>query len=240
MAIKVITFDLDNTLWDVEPTLIAAERTQFAWLEQHCPRLTERFSKLEIREHRMIFWKSHPELAHQISELRIQSTRELLLQAGYAEDEASHSALLAFEEFLKVRHQVQPYEEALEVLESLAETYTLGALTNGNADIFKVDIGACFDFAYTAEQVNASKPLPDMFHAALARTEAEPREIVHVGDNPDHDVGGAHAAGVFAIWFNASGETWPSGKPPHGEISNLRELPGAIRAIQQQFHDTVG
>jgi 2-haloalkanoic acid dehalogenase type II len=232
MAIKVVTFDLDNTLWDVEPTLIAAERTQFAWLAQHYSQLTERFSKLEIREHRMAFWKSHPELAHQISELRVQSTRELLLKAGYGEEEASSGAIAAFEEFLQVRHQVEPYEEALEVLEALAELYTLGALTNGNADIFKVDIGACFDFAYTAEQVNASKPMPDMFHAALARTEVAPTELVHVGDNPDHDVGGAHAAGVFAVWLNASGEPWPSGRPPHIEINNLRELPAALQEIE--------
>ncbi len=232
MAIKVVTFDLDNTLWDVEPTLIKAEKAQFKWLKEHRPLLVERFSSLEIREHRMRFWHEHTELAHQISKLRIESTRALLLDSGYGETEAREGAQQAFDVFLSTRHQVEPYEEALEVLEDLAKRYTLGALTNGNADIFKVDIGACFDFAYTAEQVDASKPMPDMFHAALDRTSVAPRQLVHVGDNPEHDIGGAHAAGVLSIWLNAARDAWQSGQAPHAEISNLRELPAAIEALQ--------
>ena len=35
MTIEVITFDLDNTLWDVEPALIKAEDAQREWLLEH-------------------------------------------------------------------------------------------------------------------------------------------------------------------------------------------------------------
>ena len=35
MAISVITFDLDNTLWDVEPALLRAEQAQRDWLERY-------------------------------------------------------------------------------------------------------------------------------------------------------------------------------------------------------------
>ncbi len=212
MGIKVVTFDLDNTLWDVEPALIRAERAQAAWLNENRPLLSETYSKLEIREHRMAFWKQHPELNHQISELRIRSTQQLLLMAGYNEEQSSSGAQAAFEKFLEQRHQVEPYEEALEILQELANSYTLGALTNGNADIFKVDIGACFDFAYTAEQVNASKPMPDMFHAALARTGVSANELIHVGDNPEHDIAGAHAAGVWSVWMNPDAAGWDQGR----------------------------
>ena len=233
LGIKVITFDLDNTLWDVEPALVKAEQAQFRWLQEHYPRLTQRFSKREIRVHRMKFWKANPELAHQISELRIQSTRELLLISGYSETEAGAAAEQAFATFLSVRHQVEPFQEVVEVLEQLAGNYTLGALTNGNADVFKLEIGDCFDFAYTAEQLNASKPLPDMFHAALERTGVREQELLHVGDNPQHDVGGAHAAGVYSVWLNPGGGAWTAGEPAHAEIRNLRQLPGAIIKIEE-------
>ena len=35
--IEVITFDLDDTLWDVRPALIKAEAAQNFWLDTHYP-----------------------------------------------------------------------------------------------------------------------------------------------------------------------------------------------------------
>ena len=43
MPISVITFDLDNTLWDVEPALIKAEQAQQDWLLQHRPGAVEAY-----------------------------------------------------------------------------------------------------------------------------------------------------------------------------------------------------
>ncbi len=231
VAIKVITFDLDNTLWDVKPTLIKAEKAQNQWLEQYRPLLTENFSTEDIRNHRLAFWKQNKHLAHQISELRTQSILYLLLQCGYSNAEASSGATEAFAAFLEVRQQVEPYPEAMEVLAQLAKSYRLGALTNGNADIFKIDLGRHFEFAYTAEQVNASKPQPGMFHAAMQRTGVSATSVIHVGDDPEHDIGGAQQAGVFSVWMNTSGSPWSHGVPAHAEIANLKELPAAIDAI---------
>jgi putative hydrolase of the HAD superfamily len=130
-----------------------------------------------------------------------------------------------------VRQQVQLYDQALHVLAELADHYTLGALTNGNADVYRTDAGEYFDFAFLAEEVGASKPAPDMFHAALARTDAAPETVVHVGDHPSHDVAGAQAVGMRAIWVNAAGTAWTGEREPDAVIRGLIELPAAIRAI---------
>ena len=61
--------------------------------------------------------ESHPELAHQISKIRVQALYEVQLHCGYSEELARAGAEAAFEAFLAVRHQVEPYERALEVLE---------------------------------------------------------------------------------------------------------------------------
>ena len=42
--IEVITFDLDDTLWDVRPALIKAEAAQNLWLETHYPKALGRLS----------------------------------------------------------------------------------------------------------------------------------------------------------------------------------------------------
>lgn len=231
--IKVITFDLDNTLWDVDTTLVRAEQMLYQWLVDNRPELTRRFSPEQLRDYRFEFHQQHPELTHQISELRRQLLYQLQLQCGYNETMARSGADQAFEVFLQIRHQVEPYEQALEVLELLACNYTLGALTNGNADVFKTDIGDHFDFAFSAEQLNAGKPLPDLFHACMEKTGAASHEVVHVGDNPEHDVKGAQLVGMHTVWMNSGGWRWPSHRRPADEqITDLTALPQAIGRIE--------
>ena len=74
-TIRVITFDLDNTLWDVEPVLHRAEDEQNRWLQEHRPRVFEHFDAASMREFRFDAHRRHPELAHQISKIRIQALR---------------------------------------------------------------------------------------------------------------------------------------------------------------------
>ena len=233
-AIKVVTFDLDNTLWDGEPVLLRAEKAQNDWLDKHRPRVTREFDAVALRDQRIRTFKSHPELAHHISDLRRQALYEIQVHCGYSEELARSGAEAAFDAFLAVRHQVEPYERALDVLEELAERYTIGALTNGNADIFKVDIGEHFDFAFSAEQLGASKPLPDMFHASMRETGAASHEIVHVGDNPEHDVQGARRVGIHMVWMNIAAAEWPGGEPADEEVTKLEELPAAIDRISER------
>ena len=233
MAIEVITFDLDNTLWDVEPALLRAEDAQRDWLLEHRPGAIEDYDHDALWRFKQSVWKRHPELLHHVSQMRIVMLFELQLAAGYGENEARAGAEQAFAAFLEERHRVTLYEEALEVLEQLAGRYTLGALTNGNADIYKTDAAEYFDFAFLAEEVGASKPAPDMFHAALERSGPPAECIVHVGDNPEHDIRGAREVGMYTVWMNARGQEWPGGPAPDREIDNLRQLPQAIDSISR-------
>ena len=231
MTISVITFDLDNTLWDVEPTLIRAEQVQQAWLLKHRPGTAEAYDHQALWEFKKSVWKRHPHLLHHVSQMRIQMLYELQVAAGYPENEARNGAQQAFSVFLQERHKVVLYEEALDVLQRLARRYTLGALTNGNADIYKTDAGEYFDFAFLAEDIGASKPLPDMFHAALNQAGVAAENIIHVGDNPEHDIQGARDVGMRTVWMNSQKVTWPGGDRADREIDNLLALPEAIASI---------
>lgn len=231
MDIKVITFDLDNTLWDVEPALLRAEQAQQDWLREHRPGAVEAYDHAALWEFKKSVWKRHPQLLHHVSQMRIQMLYELQLAAAYDEELARSGAEQAFAVFLDERHKVQLYEEALEVLEELAVRYTLGALTNGNADIYKTDAGDYFDFAFLAEDVGAAKPHQDMFHAALQQAQVSAHNIVHVGDNPEHDISGARGVGMHTVWMNSQGTEWPDMPRADREIDNLRQLPQAIASI---------
>jgi putative hydrolase of the HAD superfamily len=231
VAIKLITFDLDNTLWDVEPALLRAERAQQEWLLKNRPGAVEQYDHNALLEFKKSVWKRHPSLQHHVSKFRIQVLYELQSAAGYSESEARTGAEQAFAVFLEQRQRVRLYAEALEVLEALAACYTLGALTNGNADVYKTDAGDYFDFAFLAEEIGASKPHPDMFQAALQRSGVAAREVVHVGDDPEHDIAGASAVGMHTVWINPRGLPWPAGPRPSRQINSLRQLPRAIAEI---------
>ena len=231
VAISVITFDLDNTLWDVEPVLLRAEDAQQQWLLQHRPGAVEAFNHESLFEFKKSVWKRHPHLMHHVSQMRIQTLYELQRAAGYGEEDARSGAQQAFAVFLQERHKVVLYEEALAVLELLAQRYTLGALTNGNADIYKTDAAEYFDFAFLAEDIGASKPHPDMFRAALQQSGVSAADIIHVGDDPEHDIRGARDMGMHTVWMNTRCKAWPGGARADREITNLQELPAAIDSI---------
>ena len=232
MTIAAITFDLDNTLWDVEPALLRAEQAQREWLLQHRPGSIEAFDHDALWEFKKSVWKRYPELIHHVSNMRIRMLYELQRTAGYSVAEAESGAAQAFTAFLAERHRVELYEEALEILQLLARDYRLGALTNGNADIYKTDAGEYFDFAFLAEEIGASKPAPDMFHAAITLTGLQPSQIVHVGDNPNHDIVGAQSVGMRTVWINPHGLPWTEDAPaPDGEVNNLRQLPRVITGL---------
>ncbi|MEM9254834.1 MAG: HAD-IA family hydrolase [Pseudomonadota bacterium] len=224
MTITLITFDLDNTLWDVEPALVRAEQEQQAWLARHRPRAGEGLDDESLLAFKKAVWKRNPDLAHDVTAMRRRMLYELQREAAYSHSEATTGTAAAFEVFLEERQQVDLYPGALEVLQHLAGRYTLAALTNGNADIFKTDAAPYFTFALRAEDIGAAKPEPDMFHAALERAGASADQAVHVGDDPNHDIYGAHNAGLRSVWFNNRDRPWSDGAPPHAEITHLSEL----------------
>ena len=230
-AIKVITFDLDDTLWDVAPTLFAAEEAVYRWLDEHTPAVTAAYSPEALRQLRWQLWKNRPDLAHQISQLRIESLQEIMQQVGYDKDLARRQSLAAFELFIHHRHQVVLFDDVETTLQILHQHYSLGVLTNGNADVKRLGIGHYFDFAFAAEQLNSSKPAPDHFNAAMQASGANAGQIVHIGDHHEHDIEAALAAGCHAIWFNPEGKAWPESSPAPLSVKTLSETPALIEQL---------
>ena len=228
--IKTITFDLDDTLWEVKPTLIRAEEKTFAWLKQNAPNITQAYDMKALMQWRMKVHSERPELAHQISESRRIAITEALINVGYPAKEAEEMAEQAFQLFLTARHDVTVFDEVEPLLKALKQKYILGVLTNGNANVRKLPISHYFDFAYSAEELNASKPAPDMFQAALQASNAQPQELIHIGDHIEHDVQGALDIGSHAIWLNWDGQPLPSEHKAH-EANRLDDILPIIQRI---------
>lgn len=226
--IRLVTFDLDNTLWAVDGVIRRAEAALNAWLDQHAPaynRLDAR-QKVAIRE---AIVAADPAIVHDISRLRETILRETCEHCGYGTERAAELAAGAFEEFLDWRHRIDFFPNAVEVLAELAERYTLAALTDGNADFERLGLDRYFAFGYCAADVGAKKPDPKMFERALARSGVRPEEAVHIGDNPIADIQGAAAAGMASIWVNLVGaEEVPAAT---ATVTRLEDLPAAVARL---------
>lgn len=230
--IKVITFDLDDTLWLLTPVMERAERVLFDWLCQGQPALRKRHSVHSLRARRMETLKARPELAHQITELRRQLLQTILEEVGVPQNKARLQSEKGIEIFLQARHEVELFDQVEEVIADLFERYILGVLTNGNADIYRLPLGRYFTFSYSAEALNSSKPLPTHFEATLNKTGAAPDEIIHVGDHAEHDIVGAQRCGWHTIWLNPDQRRWPGGPPPSVIAQDIREIPAAVQTIE--------
>ena len=229
MTIKVLAFDLDDTLWDMRPTLIRAEQKLHAWLKSNCPRI--RYDFVTMRELRSEILEQHPHLGTSISELRRRVIERALELSGYTSAESQTLSHQAFEVFLEARNQVLFFDGALEAVQQLASRYMLGTLTNGNADIQRLGLADYFSFSFSAEQVGAPKPAPNLFHAALSHTGARPEEMIYIGDHQEYDVDAAQKVGLRTIWINLNGQSYGGSNPPDEEISQLSDLPSAVGRI---------
>jgi putative hydrolase of the HAD superfamily len=227
MSITLVTFDLDDTLWHTAPVIQGAEMALRDWLASHAPKLGH-FPPERLFAIRQRLVAAEPDLAHRISHLRRQVLFIALQDAGYPGPEAQGLAGEAFEVFLEARHRVSFFPDAATTLEALAQRYTLGALTNGNADVRRLGVADYFSFALCAEDLGVGKPDPRPFEEALRRGGATAATAVHVGDNPHDDIAGAHQAGFRAVWYNPARLPWEGGASPHGEIAALSELPALL------------
>ena len=226
MTITCITFDLDDTLWESESVLANAEAQFYGWLERTCPDIARTHSHDALVAHRRVHYASIPEMRHDLTRARLSWLQSLLEEWGYGADLAA----TGFRVFWEHRNAVTLFDDVSRVLGTLGERYSIGAITNGNADVHHIGIGHHFDFVVTPAEAGAAKPDSAIFEFALDAAGASPETVVHVGDDPMRDVAGAAALGLRTVWMNPLGQPWPNQTPPDAEIRSLDALVSVIDA----------
>jgi len=223
-----LTFDLDDTLWPIAPTIARAETLAQNWFAEHAPRVLETFdpgARMALRE-RIV--ADHPDRTHDLGWIRHRLFARMLERCGY--DPALADVL--FPLFLAARQQVALYEDAQAALEWLSARYPLAAISNGNADLKQIGLGHHFAFSLSATDYGAAKPDPGIYHEACRRLGCAPAQVLHVGDDPHTDVYGARNAGLRSAWLNRTGESWRGEHAPHHEFADLRALVQMLRALE--------
>ncbi len=228
--IKVISFDLDDTLYDNVPVMQRAE-------EQFACYLCKRYALPAIACD-PAFWReakdrlafADPDLYNDVTFLRalglMQSFKDLgrPLQGGLAEA----SALVR--EFVRLRSSFKVPQSSKDLLLKLRERYLICAVSNGNSDLSLNDLHSYFDFDLRPQRpYPRRKPYPDLFDNLGQLAGVRPHEILHVGDEPLSDLRGATSAGVQAAILYKGCAGLSSGfesflQVPHLLLHSLDEL----------------
>jgi putative hydrolase of the HAD superfamily len=125
------------------------------------------------------------------------------------------------------------FPDAREVLRrtrALAGVRKIGLVTNGPAEVQRekialLDLWREIDFAVISGEVGVEKPNPAIFARALFLGGAAAADAIYIGDSPEYDMIGAHAARIPRIWLNPSGHPWPLEAPaPGSEAPTLRAV----------------
>jgi len=199
--VSVLSFDLDDTLYDNKPVIAAAEQAMLNALAQHVP-ATKNLDSEFWWQQRLQLAKTTPGIRHDIGRWRLLGIEAGLVSLGLAQSEAADIAGLAYAAFLTARTRISLAPEITQLLAALAQRYKLIAITNGNACIDKMGIGSLFEFSLQAGPDGRMKPYADLFLTAAARLQVTPAQILHIGDSHRADVMGALNAGCQAAWLD--------------------------------------
>ena len=199
--VKVLSFDLDDTLYDNKPVIASAEQAMLDSLASLVPICRTLDAEFWWQQRRLLA-RNQPEIRHDIGRWRLLGIAAGLASLGLARNEADEIAAVAYDAFLAARTRITLQPQVKQLLAALAQRYQLIAITNGNACIHKMGIGELFQFSLQAGPDGRMKPYADLFLAAAKRLQVSPAQILHIGDSHRADVMGALNAGCQAAWLD--------------------------------------
>jgi HAD superfamily hydrolase (TIGR01549 family) len=195
--IKVISFDLDNTLYDNRPVIDSAEKESRDFLELEFKKQGQLFDS-------EIFLKNRNEL------LRLKNSKyedfsllrkEVLIKSCAHLKKSEWIVEEAFQRFIQARQQVIVPQAIQEMLIALSKCFKLVTITNGNCNAEALSISQYFDQYYSPQKNYRAKPHPNMLEQTIKDFAINKNELLHVGDELKTDGKAAENVGCQFHYF---------------------------------------
>lgn len=220
--VSVLSFDLDDTLYNNHPIIKAAVQAQIDYLSQIQPWVEQGPEYWSYCRNEVI--KQHPNLTNDVTEWRKAALQFGMTKLTLTRTQANQYALEAYQAFSDARSDITVSQEVLDLLAALRQRFKLIAITNGNVEVDKFNLRNAFELVLKAGPDGKAKPEPDLFHNAAAQLNVNLSEILHIGDSLDTDVRGANAAGCQSVWLNNQPLKYRYQGLAHLEIENINDL----------------
>lgn len=222
---KLISFDLDDTLYDNHAVIMRAEQ-QFLLALQQLAQLPDLTAE-KWNAHKSAVAAAEPLLSEDVVQWRIRTLEIILRQQAFSVAEVKRLTAEIMAIFVDWRHQVDVPAQSLQILDQLAQHYPLIAITNGNVEPEKIGFTQ-FSLCLRGGEHGRAKPHFELFAQAAARFQTTTDQILHIGDNLETDVQGAIQAGCQAGWLNLNADSLrlhaQSRNLPSVELRELNQL----------------
>ena len=203
-TIKVITLDLDNTLWCTWPVIARANECLHNYISEKYPAIAKKFPPETWRPLQDKIMETNPSIRTDFTKIRKKAIEYCALQCNLSDPEQISEEV--FDIFIQSRNATQDFlfPGVVHTLESLKKRgFTIGSLSNGNADITKMEH---LDPFFSFNIGSAGKPDKAPFQLAfdLAKEHCKglvsPGQVLHVGDSLHSDVIPAKQFGFRTVW----------------------------------------
>ena len=206
---KHLFFDLDRTLWDFEKNSVEAFKIIFQKrkLDKIFPDF-DTFIKT-YKAHNERLWDLYR--LRQITKTELRNSRFLLTLKDFGVNDVELAERIG-DDYIEISPmQTGLFPQTIETLDYLAQKYQMHIITNGFVEVQykKLDnsgLRKYFTHIITSEEAKASKPKPEIFHAAISAANAKKKESLMIGDDLQNDILGAKSYGIDQVYFNSNSE----------------------------------
>lgn len=203
-SIKLLSFDLDNTLYDNTDVIRIAEKKSREYIQSEflASSLTCDFVNFDKIKNELIangIGNSNNKYQFEnLSLLRYQTNLNFCLNLPNPELVAEKALNI----FLDFRSKIQVSGVMLSMLEKLAKQYRIVSVTNGNCDPMKTELASFIERNYSPGDGLRAKPHPEMLFRLLIDYKLDNQQILHIGDRLDADQLAADQAGCQFYLFS--------------------------------------
>lgn len=206
--VKLVIFDLDNTLFSFNNLWIKANKDTFEEYTLFKDIEYSDFMKL-YKKYDLYFWEQHDEGIITLDELRelrlIKTLKHFDIDISHAE---ANKYFQSF--FTKLLSSITVNRKINDLLLSLKENVNIAILTNGklkeqNTKIDNLDIRSIFEKnIFISQNIGYEKPDPKAFLNVTSNLNVNPEECLFIGDSFKNDILGALDVNMAAIWLTNS------------------------------------
>ena len=187
--IKLIAFDLDNTLYD--------ESLYFKYGINSISLKLKKELGLDPNKSEKKLWKILNENGKHYHHLFDDFLKEVNL-------EKNDYLPKLLKTFTDVNQKLILFSGVADLLKKLKEKYRIAIITNGRQEIQKnkinlLNIKQFFDFIIYSSELKEDKPSKFPFQYLLDQANIKSENMIYVGDNPLTDFKGAKQLGIFTI-----------------------------------------
>ena len=222
--IKVVSFDVDDTLWGFESAMTSALGLTLERIRLTVP--TEAAMRLTVDDMKTIRDDVSEQMggdAVGVEKIRHAAFVKTLETIGQPDREFAAELYHLYMEarfsdvspFAEVPYRLDPTGIAIPTRRHLQRQYPHPT---------RLGLPNAFDFVVFAADCGVTKPNPRIFRLALSKIEHSSEQVLHVGDSLQNDVAGANNCGLISAWLNRKNTPNTTKITPDLEVRNLQHL----------------